>query len=126
MLERIQVIVEIAVHPRRHFESGSNQEPSDTSDTADQDVPGDEADKIAEPELAHQVEDGACEHRAECVGSDGGSDDGVRLVLSDDVGDSAGHVVKEGYDFDLHSVSQRPVTMRVVGMYSLARSQPLP
>jgi len=101
MLERVEVIAEIPVHPCRHLEPGRDEEPADAADAPDQDVPGDEPDEVAELELAHQVEDGAGQHRAQRVRRDGGGDDRVRLVVPDYVGNGGRHVVEEGHDFDL-------------------------
>lgn len=105
VLECIQIIPEIAVHPCRDFESRGDQEPPDTSDAADQDVAGDKADEIAKLEPSHQVKNDACEHRAQRVGRDSRGNHSVGVLFSHDIGDGAGHVVEEWYDFDLASVS---------------------
>lgn len=123
MLERIQVVAEVPAQPRRHFESRGDQKPADTSDTTDQDVPGDETHEIAKLELAHEVEDGACEHRAQGVCRDSRGNDGVGLVFADYLGDSARHVVEEGYNFDLPGVSHVLKSLRPP---VLTNSEPTP
>ena len=66
---------------------------------------GDEADDVAELELSHEVENGAREHRAQRVRCDSCGDDRIGLVRSHRFRDGGGHVVEEGYNFDLSGVS---------------------
>lgn len=100
-LQSVEVVFQAPVHPRRHLEASGDEEPANAANTADQNVAGDEADDVPKLELAHQVEDGAGQHRAQGVGGDGRSNHGVRAVIAHDPRDGHGHAVKEGDNFDL-------------------------
>lgn len=100
-LQSVEVVFKAPVHPRRHLEASGDEEPANATDTADQNVAGDEADDVPKLELAHQVEDGAGQHRTQRVGGDGRSNHGVWAVVAHNSGDCHGHAVEEGDNFDL-------------------------
>lgn len=105
LLHGFKIVVQTAIHPRCDLKASGNQEPTDTTDAADQDMTGDKTDDIPKLELAHEVEYSSGKHRTEGVRGDCSCNDGIRLVLAYQSGDGGSHVVKKGHNFDLVDVS---------------------
>jgi len=100
-LERVEVILKAATHPRGHLKTRRDEEPPDATDAADEDMAWDETDDITELKLAHQEEYSAGEHGTQRIRCYGGRNHGIRVALADEVRDLESHTVKEGDDLDL-------------------------
>ena len=125
--ERRDVVLQVPLEPGRDLNARSNKKPTDAADATDQDVSREESDERAEPTGSHGEEDQASEDGAERIGQDGGGQDGARIVVADASEDGEGHLMEEGDDLDLTTVSRdaRRRRQRSRG-FRLTISEPIP